>query len=120
MYEKIDTLYNGNIQTYVDSLYATSNITSPKGLKRFLERDTTYNLIEDPAVSLSLDLIVKYYEMNQSISEASEQIEEGSVYSMQPCAVCMLIVIFIRMPTLPCGLVSERLEDILLLMGRYL
>ena len=77
MYEKIDTLYNGNIQTYVDSLYATSNITSPKGLKRFLERDTTYNLIEDPAVSLSLDLIVKYYEMNQSISEASEQIEEG-------------------------------------------
>ena len=77
MYEKIDTLYNGNIQTYVDSLYATSNITSPKGLKRFLERDTTYNLIEDPVVSLSLDLIVKYYEMNQSISEASEQIEEG-------------------------------------------
>ena len=77
MYEKIDTLYNGNIQAYVDSLYATSNITSPKGLKRFLERDTTYNLIEDPAVSLSLDLIVKYYEMNQSISEASEQIEQG-------------------------------------------
>ena len=77
MYDKIDTLYNGNIQAYVDSLYATSNITSPKGLKRFLERDTTYNLIEDPAVSLSLDLIVKYYEMNQGISEASEQIEQG-------------------------------------------
>ena len=77
MYDKIDTLYNGNIQAYVDSLYETSNITSPKGLKRFLERDTTYNLIEDPAVSLSLDLIVKYYEMNQGISEASEQIEQG-------------------------------------------
>ena len=77
MYDKIDTLYNGNIQAYVDSLYATSNITSPKGLKRFLERDTTYNHIEDPAVSLSLDLIVKYYEMNQGISEASEQIEQG-------------------------------------------
>ena len=80
MYEKIDTLYNGNIQTYVDSLYATSNITSPKGLKRFLERDTTYNLIEDPAVSLSLDLIVKYYEMNQSISEASEQIAHWHIF----------------------------------------
>lgn len=62
MYEKIDTLYNGNIQAYVDSLYATSQITSSKGLKRFLERDTTYNLFEDPAVALSLDLIVKYYE----------------------------------------------------------
>ena len=76
MYAQIDTLYNGNIQAYVDSLYATSHITSPRGLKRFLERDTTYNLIEDPAISLSLDLIVKYYEMNQSISEASEQIEQ--------------------------------------------
>lgn len=76
MYLQIDTLYNGNVQTYVDSLYATSQITSPKGLKRFLERDTTYKLIEDPAISLSLDLIVKYYEMNQSVSEASEQIEQ--------------------------------------------
>ena len=33
MYLQIDTLYNGNVQTYVDSLYATSQITSPKGLK---------------------------------------------------------------------------------------
>ena len=33
--DKIDTLYNGNIQAYVDSLYATSQITSSKGLKRF-------------------------------------------------------------------------------------
>ena len=77
MYAKIDTTYHGNIQAYVDTLYATSHITSPSGLKRFLERDTTYNLIDDPAISLSLDLIVKYYEMNQSISEASEQIERG-------------------------------------------
>lgn len=116
MYEKIDTLYNGNIQTYVDSLYATSNITSPKGLKRFLERDTTYNLIEDPAVSLSLDLIVKYYEMNQSISEASEQIEEGERLFNAAMRRMYADRNFIRMPTLPCGLVSERLEDILLLM----
>lgn len=77
MYAKIDTTYHGNIQAYVDTLYATSHITSPSGLKRFLERDTTYNLVDDPAVSLSLDLIVKYYEMNQGISEASEQIERG-------------------------------------------
>lgn len=77
MYAQIDTLYQGNIQTYVDSLYATSLVTTPKGLKRFLEKDTTYNLIEDPAIALSIDLIVKYYEMNQSISDASEQIEQA-------------------------------------------
>lgn len=77
MYAQIDTAYNGNIKAYVDTLYATSHITSPIGLKRFLERDSTYNLIEDPAIALSLDLIVKYYEMNQSISEASEKIEKS-------------------------------------------
>ena len=77
MYAQIDTLYHGNIQAYVDSLYATSQVTTPKGLKRFLEKDTTYNLIEDPAIALSIDLIVKYYEMNQSISDASEQIEQA-------------------------------------------
>ena len=77
MYAKIDTTYNGNIQAYVDSLYATSNVTSPAGLKRFLERDTTYNLFEDPAISLSLDLIVKYYEMNQAIAESSAAIDQS-------------------------------------------
>lgn len=77
VYEQIDTLYNGNIPVYVDSLYATSAITSSKGLERLLARDTTYNFFEDPAIALSLDLIVKYYEMNQSISEASAQIAQG-------------------------------------------
>lgn len=75
MYQKIDTAYNGDYKAYADSLYFYSNITSPVGLKRFLERDTTYNLLEDPVISLSIDLIVKFYEMNQSISEASEEIE---------------------------------------------
>lgn len=81
MYEQIDTLYNGNMKAYVDTLYATSNITTPTGLKRVLQRyqeqDTTYNLMEDPAIALSLDLIVKYYEMNQSISTTSEQIDQN-------------------------------------------
>ncbi len=75
MYETIDTLYGGNIRTYVDSLYAHSQITSPKGLTRFLDRDSTYNLMQDPAIALSIDLIVKFYEMNQSISAISEAIE---------------------------------------------
>ena len=77
MYAKIDSTYNGNIQAYVDTLYATSNITSPVGLKRFLERDSTYNLFEDPAIALGLDLIVKFYDLGQSVSDATAQIEEG-------------------------------------------
>ena len=75
MYQTIDTLYNGNEQAYIDTLYARSEITSPRGLKRFLERDTTFNIINDPAISLGIDLIVAYYDMNHAVVEASEKIE---------------------------------------------
>lgn len=76
IYATIDTLYGGNEGAYIDTLYATSSITSPTGLKRFLDRDTTYNLIEDPAIALAIDFIVKYYDTNQRTIEASEQIEQ--------------------------------------------
>lgn len=76
-YHQIDSAYQGNEQAFLDTLYAHSEITSTNGIKRFLERDTTYNLLEDPAIALSLDLIVKYYEMNQSISKESTAIEAG-------------------------------------------
>lgn len=75
MYQTIDTLYNGNEQAYIDTLYARSAITSPLGLKRFLERDTTFNIIDDPAIALGIDLIVAYFDMNQAVVEASEKIE---------------------------------------------
>lgn len=76
LYHQVDSIYNGNVEAYVDSLYSKSSITSIKGLKRFLERDSTYNLVNDPAIALSIDLLVKFYEMNQSISSFSDQIEK--------------------------------------------
>lgn len=75
VYQAIDTLYAGNVHAYVDSLYAHSEITTLHGLQRFLEHDTTFNLVDDPAIALGLDLIVKYYDMNQATLAASEQIE---------------------------------------------
>lgn len=77
MYRTISKDYAGNERAYVDSLYARSEITSPRGLKRFFERDTTFNIMDDPAISLGIDLIVKYFEMNQSITVASENITHG-------------------------------------------
>ena len=77
MYNTIAKEYGGDYKVYVDSLYARSEITSPRGLQRFFERDTTYNLMDGPAISLGIDLIVKYFEMNQSINEASQNIEKG-------------------------------------------
>ena len=76
-YHTIDTLYGGNNRAYVDSLYASSQLTTPRGLKRFLEGDTVYKLYEDPAISLSIDLITKMFEINMQMSSASAAIEKG-------------------------------------------
>ena len=76
LYQTIDTLYGGNEQMYVDSLYAHSEITSPRGLKRFLERDTTFHMVDDPAVSLGIYLIVKFFDMRSQMAEASDNIEK--------------------------------------------
>ncbi|MDE5710435.1 MAG: S46 family peptidase, partial [Bacteroides sp.] len=77
LYQTIDTLYNGNERTYVDSLYARSELTTLRGLRRFLEQDSTYNLYDDPAISLGIDLITKYFEMNMQMQQASASIDRG-------------------------------------------
>lgn len=76
-YAKIDTAYNGNNRAFVDSLYAQSRITTPLGLKLILEQDTTYNVIDDPAVSVAIDLIVKAYDINARLMEPMAKIDEA-------------------------------------------
>lgn len=75
LYQAIDSAYTGNERAYVDSLYAHTQIATPRGFQRFLERDTTYHLIEDPAIALGIDLIVKYYDMNHGVSAVSQEID---------------------------------------------
>lgn len=75
LYQAIDSTYAGNERAYVDSLYAHTQIATPRGFQRFLERDTTYHLIEDPAIALGIDLIVKYYDMNHGVSAVSQEID---------------------------------------------
>lgn len=73
-YGTIATRYGGNDKAYVDSLYAASELTTPRGLKRFLERDTTYHIYDDPAISLGIDLIGKMFEINMQTREPSMNI----------------------------------------------
>lgn len=74
-YATIAEKFEGNDQAFVDSLYLQSKITTPLGLKLFLEQDSTYNIFEDPAISLSIDLLVKAFDMHQIIQEPSTHIE---------------------------------------------
>lgn len=73
-YRTISDEYGGNDRAYIDTLYARSEITSLRGLKRFLEQDTTYHIFEDPAISLSIDLISKMFEISVQTREPSAEI----------------------------------------------
>ncbi len=77
VYDTIAVAYGGNEQAYVDSLYARSELTTPRGLKRFLEQDSTYQIYDDPAVTLGIDLITKFFEMNIQMQQASTGIVRG-------------------------------------------
>ncbi|WP_288910253.1 S46 family peptidase [uncultured Bacteroides sp.] len=77
VYHTIATQYGGDDRAFVDSLYAHTQLTTPRGLKRFLERDTTYQLLDDPAISLGIDLITKAFELNMQMQEPSVQIDRG-------------------------------------------
>lgn len=77
LYQTIATEYGGNERTYVDSLYARSELTTPRGLKRFLEQDTTYQIYNDAAINLGIDLITKLFEMNMQVQQASGEIERN-------------------------------------------
>lgn len=77
VYHIIATQYGGDDRAFVDSLYAHTELATPRGLKRFLERDTTYQLLDDPAISLGIDLITKAFELNMQMQEPSVQIDRG-------------------------------------------
>lgn len=77
LYQVIDTVYGGQASVYVDSLYAHTLVATPRGLQRFLEGDSTYQLLDDPAIALGIDLMVGYYDMNQLTIKASEEIERN-------------------------------------------
>ena len=77
VYHTIATQYGGDDRAFVDSLYAHTELATPRGLKRFLERDTTYQLLDDPAISLGIDLITKAFELNMQMQEPSVQIDRG-------------------------------------------
>ena len=46
-------------------------------MKRFLEQDTTYQIYNDPAINLGIDLITKLFEMNMQVQQASGEIERN-------------------------------------------
>ena len=77
IYHTIAQKYDGNEKALVDSLYASSELTTPRGLKRFLERDTTYQIFDDPAISLGIDMLTMLFDMNMQTQAPATEIIRG-------------------------------------------
>lgn len=77
IYHTIAQKYDGNEKAFVDSLYASSELTTPRGLKRFLERDTTYQIFDDPAISLGIDMLTMLFDMNMQTHAPATEIIRG-------------------------------------------
>lgn len=61
---------------FIDSLYAKTELKSLKGLQSFLNRDSTYDIMKDPAILLSTDLMVKYLEMGYAVYKPNTIIDK--------------------------------------------
>ena len=77
IYHTIEQKYNGDEKAFVDSLYASSELTTPRGLKLFLERDTTYQIFDDPAISLGIDMLTMLFDMNMQMQAPTTEIIRG-------------------------------------------
>lgn len=75
LYQVIDTVYGGDSRTYVDSLYARTELATPRGLQLFLANDSTYDLFSDPAINLCIDLITKMFEINMLLQRPTTEID---------------------------------------------
>lgn len=75
VYNTIRAKYKNDYQKYADYMYSHSHLTSPEGFNMLLKHDKKFNLFEDPAASLVIDLLVKLFEMKQDVGEAASDIE---------------------------------------------
>ena len=77
LYSIVKRDYNNDYQKYVDFLYSHTELASPSGFYRVQENDSTFVVFDDPAVTLALDLLVKYYDITQVMQESSMNIEQN-------------------------------------------
>ncbi len=76
-YRVLNERFHNDYDAYTEYIYHESKLTGLEGLELVLKQDTTYNLFEDPAVSFTLDMIVKFYEFNAEMSTSTETIDRN-------------------------------------------
>ncbi|MBQ9287957.1 MAG: S46 family peptidase [Bacteroidaceae bacterium] len=75
-YARIDTLYGGNTQKFVDDIYANTAFTSEDSLLVLLQKEPD-KIMADPMMAITLDMYLKLMELRMKNREESFAIEEN-------------------------------------------
>lgn len=62
------------MDAYVDSLFNQTKLTSTEGLRRAMENDSTYQIYQDPAIGLCIDLLTQVFEFKSLSGDALTEI----------------------------------------------
>lgn len=73
-YKRIDGQFKGDFQAYADYLYAHSEMITPRALERICSRDTTFQMFEDPMISLAVDVVAKFVDFYQGMADVNVKI----------------------------------------------
>ncbi|WP_321425263.1 S46 family peptidase [uncultured Bacteroides sp.] len=74
VYKLINKKFKGDFKAYADYLFANSEMITPKGLERICRKDTTFNMLDDPAISFAVDVVAKFVDLSQETSDVSSAI----------------------------------------------
>lgn len=77
VYHTIQEEYGNDYRKYADYLYSTSSLVTSETFHQLLQKDISIVLFDDPAAQLALDLLVKYFDLNQEAEVASATIDAG-------------------------------------------
>lgn len=76
-YQTIDTLYNGSIEAYADTLYSRSRLTSLDKLRELLLSKDDSLIFQDPAVGLCIDLLGVIWQLKGESGDPMTKVERG-------------------------------------------
>ncbi|MBE6284249.1 MAG: S46 family peptidase [Mediterranea massiliensis] len=73
----IDGRHAGSAQAFADSIYQHTALTDIGALHSLLQRDSTFNAFNDAATDVCLDLLVSYMQLNASMQQTTEKIQQS-------------------------------------------
>lgn len=105
---RIDSLFAGDVERYVDFLYDNSIFASRQQFEAFLKDPDIEKLKNDPAYRLNKSVMQSFGRDAKKLSEIAKKYRRGTAFSLPVCWKCNRTGNSIPMPISLCGLLTDR------------